>query len=96
MNGKTTETPPTLEEFTGMDIATLNDEGADIAVLNLFAAKGLPGTEDLDVSSLLDTLDDWAERVKFEIRRHIYRLDSESFKPPTEFSYGNSLGRFFC
>jgi len=88
------EDVPTLEEFTGVKLAVLDDY--DVAVLNLCAAAGLPGTEQLDTDALLDTLDDWAERVKLEIWRHLYQFDSQASQAPTEFSYGNSLGRFFC
>lgn len=88
------ENLPTLDEFTGLEIARLDEY--DIAELNLFAASGLPGTEDLDVPALLDRLDEWAEQVKFEICRHIYRFDLQSFREPDEYNYGNSLGRFIC
>jgi hypothetical protein len=64
---------PTLEEFTGLKLAGLDD--SDTAVLNLCVARGLPGTEKLDVAALLDKLDEWAEAVKFEICRHLYRFE---------------------
>ncbi|MEX1231021.1 MAG: transglutaminase family protein [Planctomycetaceae bacterium] len=85
---------PTLDEFTGLSIAGL--DSYDVAVLNLCAARGLPGTESLDIAALLEKLDDWAQQVKFEICRHLYRFEIQSFQPPTEFSYGSSLARFFC
>lgn len=49
---------PTLEEFTGLKLASLDDY--DIAILNLYAARGLPSTEDLDIPALLEKLDEWA------------------------------------
>ncbi len=84
----------TIEECTSSQLTSLDD--CDIALLNLIAASGLPGTEELDVDLYMATLDEWAERVKQEIWRHIYRYDFRSTQSPTEFSYGNSIGRFFC
>jgi hypothetical protein len=68
----------------------------DIAALNLAAAQGLPGLDKVDVAACLDRLDDWADRVKLETLRHVYRFDPQTRKPQTEFTYGNSLGRFCC
>lgn len=68
----------------------------DIAALNLAAAQGLPGLGAVDVAACLDKLDDWAQRVKDETLRHIYRFDPQSSQPPTEYAYGNSFGRFCC
>ncbi len=84
----------TLEELAELPPNAL--EKCDVALLNLWAAHGLPGTEDLNIATILNTLDEWAEKVQWEIWRHIYRLDPRTVVPPTEFSYGNSLGRFFC
>lgn len=47
---------------------------ADIAKMNLLAARGLPGSEDLDVDEALAELDRWAKHVKFETDRHLYRF----------------------
>ena len=80
--------------MTGLKVAEL--DRYDIAELNLCTARGLPGTENLDVPAFLDKLDEYAERVKLEICRHIYRFDFDVDREATEFSYGNSLGRFFC
>jgi len=71
-------------------------EEIDVALLNLIAANGLPGAKELDFNAILDTLDEWAEKVKVEIWRHIYRHDPRTLGPPTEYSYGNSIARFFC
>ncbi len=45
----------------------------DIAVINLLAATGLPGAEDLDIDRCLARLDEWAVRVRLETSRHLYR-----------------------
>ncbi len=63
----------TLEKLVELSPDALNDY--DIALLNLWSAHGLPGTEELDTSAILDTLDEWADKVQWEIWRHIYRLD---------------------
>ncbi len=68
----------------------------DVVLLNLAAAQGLPGTEAIDVLQYLDKLDDWADRVRIETLRHMYRFDPQCQQPPSEYSYGNSLGRFCC
>ena len=47
---------PTIDELHELGDA-LND--ADVAILNLAAAQGLPGTK-IDVDACLDKLDDWA------------------------------------
>lgn len=85
---------PTLDEFTGLSLAKL--PSYDIVDLNYHAASGLPGTETSDLSDWHQKLDDFAARTRFEIRRHLYRFDSQSGSEPTPFGYGNSLGRFFC
>lgn len=74
----------------------LDGSECDIAYLNLIAAGGLPGTSDIEVDQLLETLEHWADRVKLEIWRHLYRFDPRSLDEPDEFSHGNSLGRFLC
>lgn len=47
---------------------------ADIALMNLLCAKGLPRAEDLDIPTTLATLDQWAAKVKSETERHLYRV----------------------
>jgi hypothetical protein len=79
--------------------AAASDEflsSCDIALLNLVAAKGLPGAESLDIPTCLGKLDVWAARVRIETMRHLYRFDAPTKEPPSEFDYGNSLGRFLC
>lgn len=85
---------PMLEEFTGLALGSWGD--LDIAQLNLMSARELPGTENADIEEMRGCLDDWAERVRFEIRRHLYRFDPRTLESQSEFSYGNSLGRFCC
>jgi hypothetical protein len=45
----------------------------DIALLNLLCAEGLPGAEKLNPQECMATLDGWAERVRSETERHLYR-----------------------
>ena len=84
----------TLEKMAELSPEAL--EEYDIALLNLWSAHRLPGTEELDIGAILDKLDEWAERVQWEIWRHIYQHDPRTASPPDVFNYGNSLGRFFC
>jgi len=60
----------------------------DIAVFNLLCAQGLPGAETLDAAQHLAVLDSWAQRVKTETERHLYRFRAN----PTE--YENSEAYF--
>ena len=53
----------------------------DIAQVNLVCAEGLAGAETLDIQECLATLDRWAERVRSETERHLYRYRAN----PTEF-----------
>lgn len=60
------------------DLCALSDDelaGCDIAALNLAAAHGLPGVDAVDIPACLVRLDEWAERVKLETLRHVYRFD---------------------
>jgi hypothetical protein len=65
-----------------------SEPNPDIAEINLLAAKGLPGTENLDVEKTLKTLDLWAAWVKHETDRHLYKYN----KAPEE--YNNSEAFF--
>jgi hypothetical protein len=62
---------PSLGDFAAMPSKQLEQQ--DIALLNLRCAEGLPGAEKLDVEKCLATLDQWARRVRFETKRHLYR-----------------------
>jgi len=61
----------TLDDLLAMSPEQLAD--VDIAEMNLLCATGLPGAEDLDIDHCLATLNRWAERVRFETERHLYR-----------------------
>jgi tetratricopeptide (TPR) repeat protein len=65
-------------------------EGYDVAALNLRCAQGLPGAEGLDEGRMLGWLDQAAQRVQFETRRHWYRFNGA---PST---YNNSTAYFCC
>src|SRR5262245_15164379 len=84
---------PSWEELSlgGRDLASF-----DVALLNLIAAQGLPSSETIDVPKLLDRLDDWADRVKLETARHMYRFNWMSQQPQTDFTVGDSLARYCC
>lgn len=56
-----------------LDLPVKELANVDIAEMNLFCATGLPGAEKLDIDHALTTLDQWAQRVKFETDRHLYR-----------------------
>ncbi|MCH7663852.1 MAG: hypothetical protein IH859_08305 [Chloroflexi bacterium] len=60
----------------------------DIALLNLLCAQGLPGSEELDVTQTIKTLDQWAEHVKAETAKHHFRFEQN----PSE--YNNSEAYF--
>jgi len=47
----------------------------DIAEVNLECAEGLPGSEKLNISSCLVTLDQWSEMVSSATQRHWYRFE---------------------
>ena len=47
--------------------------GQDIALVNLLCADCLPGAEGLNPQECLGTLHDWAEHVRSETERHLYR-----------------------
>ena len=51
----------------------------DLALMNLLCAKGLPGSEELDIPAALARLDEWAAKVKFETERHLYRVTDPQY-----------------
>lgn len=57
-----------LQEMTPEQLADV-----DIAEANLLCARGLPGSENLDVAAKLKQLDTWADRVDLETRRNWHR-----------------------
>jgi len=62
----------TIRELLAMTPEQLRQ--VDIAEMNLVCARGLPGTEGLDIDKCLAKLDEWAAKVKFETDRHLYRV----------------------
>jgi hypothetical protein len=72
-----------LLEFTPDQLAA-----ADIGLSNLSCAVGLRGSETLDIPQCLRLLDSWAERVRSETARHVYRFQQN----PAEFQ--NSVAYF--
>lgn len=74
----TADTPPkvvrkarTLDDL--LSVPPKEFGNVDIAEMNLLCAVGLPGAEQLNVDHALATLDRWAQRVKVETERHLYR-----------------------
>jgi tetratricopeptide (TPR) repeat protein len=63
---------PSLHGLLALDPQEL--EGSDIATMNLLCAVGLPGAENLDIAKSLTTLDEWAERVRHETERYLYKF----------------------
>jgi hypothetical protein len=49
----------------------------DLALMNLRCAEGLPGSENLDVSECLATLNKWTYRVRRETERHLYKFQAK-------------------
>lgn len=56
--------PQTFEEL--IQLSDEEIETIDIARINLLCAKGLPGSEDLDIEKCLQQLDEWSEYVKIQ------------------------------
>ena len=57
-------------------VSMTDDELAtvDIAYLNLLCATGLPGAESLNIAECRKTLDAWAELVKLQTDRYLYKF----------------------
>jgi len=64
-------TPTSLSELLASSPALISR--SDTALLNLLCAQGLPGAENLSPQECVATLDRWAERVRSETERHLYR-----------------------
>lgn len=64
--------PASLEELLALPEADLAK--VDLAVMNLLCAEGLPGAEKLDVMECSAVMDKWAETVRFETERHLYKF----------------------
>ncbi len=60
--------PTTLAELLALPTGDLGK--VDIAVMNLLCTQGLPGSENLDISKCLATLDDWTAKFKLYTEHH--------------------------
>ncbi|MBI5761119.1 MAG: hypothetical protein HZA46_21555 [Planctomycetales bacterium] len=80
------DTAPTVEEFTGLKLASLGEQ--DIAEINLACAKDLPGSESIDVPKILVSLDEMAAHVEQEIQRNYHHF----LRDPGQ--SGNSQARY--
>jgi hypothetical protein len=56
-----------------MSSAELAD--VDIAEMNLLCARGLPGSETVDIPKALKTIDYWTDRIDLETRRNRHRFE---------------------
>jgi hypothetical protein len=61
----------------------------DIARMNVLCAEALRGVESLGLAKNLSIVDGWAQRVKAETERHLYRFGLN----PAEFEHSDG---FFC
>jgi hypothetical protein len=65
----------TLQSLVNLLALPMNElEKLDVGLINLLCAEDLPGSEKLNVGKCLSALDEWAQRVEFETRRHHYRF----------------------
>lgn len=78
--------PQSLTELLTRPAAQL--ESLDVGVLDLVCAEELPGAGHISLGQCLATLDQWADHVKRETARNLYRFRTN----PEE--YGNSEGYF--
>lgn len=78
---------PSLGELAMMSEKELAKQ--DIALMNLRCAEGLPGSKNLDIEKCLETLDQWAARVKHETARHLYKYRES----PEEFENSEAFYR---
>jgi hypothetical protein len=81
---------PDLEHLIMLNPGQL--EGTDIALMNLACAKGLPGNENLDPAQCLETLNNWAERVRTETDRNIHQFREH----PENFHNSEAYFRALC
>jgi hypothetical protein len=65
--------------WTLISLSPKQIDGIDIAEMNLLCAEGLPGAYYLDIDYCLAKLDEWAERVRLETERHLYRVADPHF-----------------
>jgi hypothetical protein len=80
---------PKLADILDYKRTKFDLENADIALLNLLCAVGLPGAENLDIPCLLDKLDEWAEMIRLETEKNYYRF----IESPEQFEDSQA---YFC
>src|SRR5262245_45944491 len=81
--GPLPKTSPSASSVRQLLALTPNQiEALDVAVVNLLCAEGLPSDESVNVSTSLASLDAWANRVRSETQRHMYRFQ----RNPAEFN----------
>jgi len=68
--------------------------GVDLALMNLRCATGLPGAEGLDIPTILQTLDDWAAKVRSETDRHLYRVTDPRYAEHYDYSEARLRAEF--
>jgi hypothetical protein len=78
--------PATLSELVSLPPAGLSN--FSICELNLLCANGLSGCNETDIKQCLATVDSWAQHVRSETERHLYRYE----RSPADFE--NSPGYF--
>ena len=79
--------PQNLKDLLALNPAKM--AGLDLARVNLLCAEGLPGAEKLDVNQCVAELDRWAERVKFETDRHLYKFTQK----PSDYEHSEGYFR---
>jgi hypothetical protein len=60
-----------------------------VASLNLACAQGLPGSLVIDLATTEGTLHSWAERVRMETERHLYRFE----RNPADYEHSQAYFR---
>ncbi len=76
----TTSTERISTAYSGLTVGRLLEMSlddladVDIAEMNLLCAKGLPGSENLDIQKSLKVLDYWTNRVDLETKRNRHRF----------------------
>ncbi len=86
--------PKSLREL--LDAAPERLATCDIARVNMLCAEGLPGAKNLDIETRLATLDAWAERVRFETERHLYRAHDPRWAERYHHSESYLRAGFLC
>src|SRR5262245_57167482 len=78
-----TAQPASFQELTTLSPDAFAD--IDIGLINLLCAESLPGAQGLDVSQCLQTLNQWANRVRAETERNwpLFERQPQSFQNST-------------